>query len=107
MSIVGRFWSALGEYSGDPLPALGRSVRGVRPGVEAANQVQQREDHDPDDVNEVPVQAGYVHILARRPTGWVTGRDDGQANQPEDTQSNVGAVKPVSVKNVLLNRLVS
>src|SRR5688500_2936209 len=58
-----------------------------------SNQVDEREDHDPDNVNEVPVQCREVNVqrICRPESALIVDREKTQ--QPEHASSNVRAVE--------------
>src|SRR5476651_2435774 len=57
------------------------------------DEVHEREDHDPDDVDEVPVQRGEVDVdrVLRPEPAPVIDREQGE--KPDDAGSHVCAVK--------------
>src|SRR3954463_12535860 len=63
-------------------------------GVGLLDEVDESEDHDPDDVDEVPVQRREVDVdrVLRSQPAPVVDREQGEA--PEDAGRDVGAVEP-------------
>src|SRR3954454_1206404 len=55
-------------------------------------QVDDGEDHDPDDVDEVPVQPGDLHPLGVALRDATLHRETPQRDQPHDPDEHVGAV---------------
>src|SRR5262245_39084734 len=57
------------------------------------DQVDDGEDHDPDDVDEVPVQAGDLHPFGVALSHALLHRETPQRHQPDDAAGDVGAVQ--------------
>src|SRR5918911_5175625 len=63
------------------------------PSLPGRHEVDDREDHDPDDVDEVPVQAGHLHPEALLGRDQPPHRHPRQGEQPQDAHGHVDAVE--------------
>src|SRR3954454_24092239 len=79
--------------SSPPLPESSSPVvmRGTSSAV--GNQVHDRENHDPDDVDEVPVEAGHFDRLGVLGGQLALHRPLIKREEPEDPDRDVGAVQ--------------
>src|ERR1700716_1387687 len=57
------------------------------------DQVHDGEDHDPDDVDEVPVEAGDLDLLGVALVESTLGGEAPEGDQPDDADRDVGAVE--------------
>src|SRR4051812_1825285 len=73
--------------------ACGSWVVSCAIGVGLLDEVDEGEDHDPDDVDEVPVQRGEVDVdrVLRPEPASVVDREQGE--EPENPGGHVGPVK--------------
>ena len=62
-------------------------------GIETADQVQQREDDDPNNVDEMPIQSEEFDIQGGFGAQASFGSEDGHGHEPDDSQCHVGAME--------------
>src|SRR5580700_10314655 len=80
--------------SSRPWPWSGTADAGALMALDVLEQVDGREDHDPDDVDEVPVEAHHLDVdrlLLRQPA---RERVEEHAGEPDDADQHVEAVRP-------------
>src|SRR5688572_16761180 len=63
------------------------------PLMRVGDQVDDREDHDPHDVDEVPVQTGDLHLEVLLGRELPPQRDADEGQEPEDPDRDVDAVE--------------